>query len=124
MSLSIKKKIYSVVGLVLPRGEEQISGPSALSKLKNPQNVHKKVQGVARNIQNCATTTLVGDWKRATLPPSSPSHSQRVTEQFPAFSCCIGFLSTKHTVFLIFWQIIFLLNRKLDSWQKYGRINA
>ena len=36
--LSLKRKmfIYSVVGLVCPRGEEQISGPSAVSKFKRP----------------------------------------------------------------------------------------
>ena len=33
---------YSVVGLVLPRGEEQISGPSALSKLKKPSKRSQK----------------------------------------------------------------------------------
>ena len=35
-------KSYSVVGLVLPRGEEQISGPSALSKLKKPSKRSQK----------------------------------------------------------------------------------
>ena len=35
-------KRYSVVGLVLPRGEEQISGPSALSKFKKPSKLSQK----------------------------------------------------------------------------------
>ena len=34
--------MYSVVGLVLPRGEEQISGPSALSKLKKTSKRSQK----------------------------------------------------------------------------------
>ena len=33
---------YSVVGLVLPRGEEQISGPSALLKSKKPSKRSQK----------------------------------------------------------------------------------
>ena len=33
---------YSVVGLVCPRGEEQISGPSALSKFKKPSKRSQK----------------------------------------------------------------------------------
>ena len=33
---------YSVVGLVLPRGEEQISGPSALLKFKKPSKRSQK----------------------------------------------------------------------------------
>ena len=32
----------------------------------------KKVPGVAWIIRNCATTNLVGGWKRATIPTSSP----------------------------------------------------
>ena len=36
------QKLYSVVGLVLPRGEEQISGPSALSKFKKTSKRSQK----------------------------------------------------------------------------------
>ena len=66
---------------------------------KNPQNVERKVQGVARCIRNCATTNLVGGWMRATLPTSSPSQSRRGTEQEQRCSClpCFasGFLCSK-----------------------------
>ena len=67
------------------------SGPGRRSKSpatlhhrssKSPQNVDKKFLGVARNIRNCATTTLVGGWKRATIPTSSPGGCRPATEVF------------------------------------------
>ena len=35
----------------------------------DPINLDRKAQAIARNSQNCSTTTLVGVWNRATQPP-------------------------------------------------------
>ena len=39
--------------------------------LNDPINLDRKAQAIARNSQNCSTTTLLGNWNRATQPPSS-----------------------------------------------------
>ena len=67
----------------------------------DPQNIDKKFPGVARNIRNCATTTLVGGWKRATIPTSSPGgcHNFEHFRQLlgPFYQCFEGHLNF-HTV--------------------------
>ena len=63
---------------------------------KNPQHVDKKFPGVAKNIRNCATTNLVGSWKRATIPTSSPGGCRLASE--------------------VFWQIQIIIHiKKYDS---------
>ena len=59
-----------------------------------------KVQGVARNIRNCSTTSLVGGWKRATIPPSSLAGGRRATEQNLRSSLYILEYRLWHTVIL------------------------
>ena len=58
--------------------------------------MERKVQGVARNIQNCATTILVGGWKRATIPTSSPGGCCPATEEILCFATV--FLSSTHHI--------------------------
>ena len=49
-----------------------------------------KALAIARNIRNCATTNLVGDWKRATLPTSSPGGCRPATDLiWDAAAACV-----------------------------------
>ena len=59
---------YSVCSLVWARMEEQTSGPIVIKNPNDPQSVYRKAPAIAQNIQNWATTNLVGGWNRATLP--------------------------------------------------------
>ena len=56
--------------LVVPKMEEEFSGTGAVKIPNDPINLDRKAQAIARNSQNCSTTTLVGGWNRATQPPS------------------------------------------------------
>ena len=70
---------YSVVGL-----EMRIRSPASVPRKNSndPQNIDKKVPTFAYNVRNCSTTTLVGGWKRATIPTSSPGDCRPATEVF------------------------------------------
>ena len=48
----------------------------------DPINLDRKAQAIARNSQNCSTTSLVGNWNRATQPPFFFLHGRRNTGSF------------------------------------------
>ena len=57
-------------------------------------NLDRKAQAIARNSQNCSTTTLVGNWNRATQPPS--------------FSLLAGEILILSAGFVLFSTVVFL----------------
>ena len=60
----------------------------------HPINLDRKAQAIARNSQNCSTTTLVGGWNRATQPPS--------------FSLLAGEILILSAGFVLFSTVVFL----------------
>ena len=60
----------------------------------DPINLDRKAQAIARNCQNCSTTSLVGNWNRATQPPFFFLHGRRNTGSFiwicSLFNSCIS----------------------------------
>ena len=79
----------------------------------------RKVQGVARNIRNCATTILVGGWKRATIPTSSPGGCCPATEEILCFAA-VFLYSTHHMYFSMFCKSYFWWKESLTN----GNSNA
>ena len=43
----------------------------------DPQTVDGKVPAIPHHVKNCSTTNLVGGWKQAILPTSSPHDCSR-----------------------------------------------
>ena len=74
----------------------------------------RKVQGVARNIRNCATTILVGGWKRATIPTSSPGGCCPATEEILCFAT-VFLSSTHHMYFSMFCKSYFWWKESLTN---------
>ena len=76
-----------------------------------------KAPAIALNIRNCATTNLVGDWKRATLPTSSPGGCRPATELIwdaAAAHVVHQYFLAKLSLYFPPDQIIFLLEN--ESW--------
>ena len=100
-SSSKHMRCYSVSNVAVPRMEGKISGTDGVKKSKQPQKLDRMAKAIARNNQNCSTTTLVGKWEGANPPPppflSSPG--KLLLALFALFP---------PTVFLFSYSFIFL----------------
>ena len=103
--------MYSVVGLVCPRTEEQISGTISSKKIKRPS-----ISGW-EGLSYCPKySKLCYDQFGGRLEASNPPHvfSPRMPGAYWGDLSCAGgaavFVGSAHSIFLNFVEIVFLLN--------------
>ena len=115
------KRCYSVVGLVLPRGEEQISGPSALSKFKKTLKTFTKRSKELPEIFKIVLRPLW--WATGSEQPSPPLHPLTVRgllNSFQLFLVASDFFPPSTQYFSFFGKSYFCWT---ESWT-HGRSMA